>query len=149
MATRRGFLGVMAASPVALPELGKSLANDTASFPVGYANKAASAGVDLLNAKMPPWKDSWVSKGIESLLRRGPVRETENRHPILDVDLHVNRSMSLAAKYNVQLDRNAQRSFDMQLANYYRDASNWVDAPDWVKVASKSAWEALGIFDHK
>lgn len=116
--TRRGFLKLIGASPlaakVAADEVSKSLAGFGGALPPygGYAGQAAVNGG--LAASHPEKTD--ISRMLMDAAFRSQVESASyrrNRHVgYLDIDLATKKSFSLAAKATFQRQRNVQREIE-------------------------------------
>lgn len=137
-ASRRGILGMFAASPIIGPELGNSLAKGVSEKE--YANAGLLPTAASAVKESTPFANSYYDKRLKRLFSPDAIDRIEIdpwTHYTLDVDLHTNRSMSLPAKYAIQRERMRQRTLAHERKYTLRDVlhSQYSDVPEWIKQA--------------
>jgi hypothetical protein len=161
MTTRRGIIGMLAAGPVVAPELGKSLADSMSMTEKSYSVSAPSSGLagamhDKLYAEPEDFEKTYIGKRVKALFSPDAesklLAEMNSTHPVLDIDLHVNRSMSLPMKYMLQRQRNIKASIHNRRRMILREAREYMPSgtstwlPNWVYERMKeygvaSSWQ--------
>lgn len=113
MASRRGFLGMLAASPVIGPQVAQSAMNTSPPVAPSIDEQWAQARIDsenLFGYAKRDYKQSIVSalREEERSLDHQMLGADDGLHigqNGLDPDLQTNKSFSLAAKHRIQIER--------------------------------------------
>lgn len=127
---RRGFLGLLAAAPVAAPAaVGDVMAG--ISPPIGafdgYANKLSYAGRIAECGSNKIDASFWRERLKELSSKRGERRASYRRRVSkLDPDLASSRSLSLNAKIRIQAERDEQIDFEEESGRFLRLAAEAV-----------------------
>ena len=119
MSSRRGFLRLLAAAPVAAPVIAREAAAKAGVTAMGYGMPGASSPYgEAICGSSESWVADWA-KNVFSQAWKDDRWEEISRNPVgaLDSDLASSRSLSLSAAVRLQKQRNFERSVVQEQRN--------------------------------